>query len=53
LQGDFIQYLTEHSTQPKNITQRTNIQTTLNEHSNNYFVNGKGLEQLLKDFIQK
>lgn len=53
LQGDFIQYLTEKSTQPKNIHQRTNIQNALKQHPNNYFVNGKALEKLIKDYMEK
>lgn len=52
LQGDFLQYLTEHSTQPKNIIQRENIIEALTDHPNNYFVNGKALEKLVKDYMK-
>lgn len=51
LQGGFIKYLAEYSTQPKNSTQRENILNALEHHPNNYFLNGKGLEKLVKDLM--
>ena len=53
LQGNFIQYLTGHSTQPKNIAQRKNIFNALSSNPNNYFVNGKGLAKVIEDYINK
>ena len=52
LQGDFINYLCEHPTSKKNITQKENITKALTSNPNNYFVNGKALEKLIKDYMK-
>lgn len=49
LQGNFFKKLNETNNEPKTKNQYNNIINNLNMHQNNYFVNGKGFEKLIKD----
>lgn len=49
LQGNFIKNLSKNAN--KNKAQFDNIRKHLKKYERNYFVNGKGLEMLIEDFI--
>ena len=53
LQGDFFKNLNSDATKKKNVGQRKNIIETLKKHPDNYFINGKGLEKLVKDYMER
>lgn len=51
LQGDYMVNISANKKQKKVQSQIKNINTNLNTHKNNFFVNGKGFEKLMKDLV--
>ncbi len=51
LQGSYFKRLKDNNHEPKPKRQFNNITNSLNEHKENYFVNGKGFEKLVSDLV--
>lgn len=53
LQGNFFKKLNENNKEPRTATQYKNIMSALELYPLNYFLNGKGFEKLINDFVGK
>ena len=52
LQGNFFKKLNELNSEPKAANQYQNVINNLENHPNNYFINGKGFEKLITDLVE-